>query len=370
MLRIGRIYLTKKRIVWGSLTVSSLLIGLVLTFVYRGLAGSLSDQQMATRWSDERDTAQISCFFPYDTGINPDRIEMFQYELDKAMVEASITSDSPNANARLWASAYASVGRLNISNDKTSFSVKALGVGEDYFLFHPLDLIGGNHFSGQDVMQDYCILDKEAAWKLFGSSDVVGQYVTIANVPHQIVGVYEQKTDKLHKKAGLDEAFIYVSYETLSKYGSVKEIQCYEIVMPNPVENYALKYVNEHLGDTEGRIEVLENTSRFSVGNIIRLLSDFGTRSMKTNALAYPYWENVAKGYEDYLTLLLLFILIFFLFPFSVILICVIIAWKRKTWNTKTVIEKIKVHSEGLSDWYRETREKRKIERREDEDEF
>lgn len=50
-------------------------------------------------------------------------------------------------------------------------------------MFHPLKLITGSYFSGNDLMQDYCIIDQDAAWQLFGSNDVVGMTVYIGNVP-------------------------------------------------------------------------------------------------------------------------------------------------------------------------------------------
>ena len=79
-------------------------------------------------------------------------------------------------------------------------------------------------------------MDREAAWKLFGSNDVAGQIVYIADVAHVVTGVVEHEDSNWYKVAGLDGAMIYVSYDTLKKYGSNNGINHFEIVMPNPVD--------------------------------------------------------------------------------------------------------------------------------------
>lgn len=58
-------------------------------------------------------------------------------------------------------------------------------------------------------------------------------------------------------------------------------------------------------------MEVLENTTRFDFLNLLKQLTQFGTRSMSSKAIIYPYWENMARGYEDIALLLLVFELLF-----------------------------------------------------------
>ena len=115
----------------------------------------------------------------------------------------------------------------------------AIGIGGDFFMFHPLKLITGAYFSGNDLMQDYCIIDQDAAWQLFGSNDVVGMTVYIGNVPHIVTGVVQRPDSRMDKAAGLNSTVVYVSYETLSAYGTNNGINHYEIVMPNPVDEFA-----------------------------------------------------------------------------------------------------------------------------------
>lgn len=330
---------------------------LILTGVIALLAGAQAEQRIARRWSSEGGTAQVSCFFSPNAGVTQDSIESFEHSLDNALKEASIEQESPNPGARLWADAYSADGTITLSTDKGTVQADALGIGGDFFLFHQLRLLSGSYFSGNDLMHDYVILDRETAWQLFGSTDVAGMLVTISGRPHMVIGVVERPSGKLYEAAGLDGPRVFVSYETLSAYGNSGGINHFEIVMPNPVKQYALNYVREQLGSQEREVEVLENSTRYSIGKRLRLLLDFGTRSMNGKAIIYPYWENVARGYEDILALLTLFQMVFAIYPSGVLLVWIVIRWKNKTWTARTVFVAV---SDKLQRVGEKRREKRK----------
>lgn len=330
---------------------------LILTGVIALLAGAQAEQRIARRWSSEGGTAQVSCFFSPNAGVTQDSIESFEHSLDNALKEASIEQESPNPGARLWADAYSADGTITLSTDKGSVQADALGIGGDFFLFHQLTLLSGSYFSGNDLMHDYVILDRETAWQLFGSTDVAGMLVTISGRPHMVIGVVERPSGKLYEAAGLDGPRVFVSYETLSAYGNSGGINHFEIVMPNPVKQYALNYVREQLGSQEREVEVLENSTRYGIGKRLRLLLDFGTRSMNGKAIIYPYWENVARGYEDILALLTLFQIVFAIYPSGVLLVWIVIRWKNKTWTARTVFVAV---SDKLQRVGEKRREKRK----------
>lgn len=330
---------------------------LILTGVIALLAGAQAEQRIARRWSSEGGTAQVSCFFSPNAGVTQDSIESFEHSLDNALKEASIEQESPNPGARLWADAYSADGTITLSTDKGTVQADALGIGGDFFLFHQLRLLSGSYFSGNDLMHDYVILDRETAWQLFGSTDVAGMLVTISGRPHMVIGVVERPSGKLYEAAGLDGPRVFVSYETLSAYGNSGGINHFEIVMPNPVKQYALNYVREQLGSQEREVEILENSTRYSIGKRLRLLLDFGTRSMNGKAIIYPYWENVARGYEDILALLTLFQMVFAVYPSGVLLVWIAIRWKKKTWTARTVVVAI---SDKLQRVGEKRREKRK----------
>ena len=162
-------------------------------------------------------------------------------------------------------------------------------------------------------MQDYVVIDEETAWQLFGSNDIAGQTVEIAGVTHIVTGVVKHTDTDLYKAAGLDDMLVYVSYDSLEKYGTNNGINHYEVVMPNPVKGYALDYVTKNIGVNEREVEIVENSSRYSLLNRIKQIKELPTRSMNGKAIIYPYWENIARVYADVLVVLMLLELLFFL---------------------------------------------------------
>ncbi len=335
-----------KKLILGISGGVSFLVFLVLLTVTGYLGNNQQTQMMAERWSKKDDVAQISCFFSVDANITEDRIQEFQHSIDNALTEASVVQESENPGARLWADAYSADGKISLASDRSSLEADAIGIGGDFFLFHPLKLVSGAYFSGNDLMQDYCIIDEDAAWQLFGSSDVAGMTVFINRIPHIVTGVVERPEGRLAEGAGLDSTLVYVSMQTLEELGSSNGINHYEIVMPNPVTGYALNYVKEHLGMEEKETEVVENTSRYSFVSRCKMILQFGLRSMNGKAIIYPYWENIARGYEDILTVLTLFELIFLLYGAGVALGFFILWWKHKGWTIKEMCLKGKDKAE------------------------
>lgn len=334
--------LTARQLIFGISGAVSFLVFLILWAVIDVMGSRQLSQQMAERWSEESDAAQVSCFFSTNAYITPDSIESFRYSLDKALLEASITQTSPNAGARLWADAYSADGKIIITSDMATLEADAVGIGGDFFLFHPLQLLSGSYFSENDLNQDYCVLDEDAAWQLFGSNNVAGMTVSISGIPHIVAGVVERDRGKLEEAAGLDSTVVYVSYSTLDELGWNNGINHYEIVMPNPVSSYALNYVKENIGVEEKELEIVENTSRYGLLNRLRVIAAFGTRSMNGKAIIYPYWENVARGYEDILALLTLVALLALFYPVLVMVIALVRWWKHKNWTVKDVFLKLK----------------------------
>ncbi len=327
----------KKKFILAGSAVLALLFALLLQLWVQYIADHLEDQQMAARWSDNGDVAQVSCFFSPNAEVTTDTILSFEYTLKNVLKEASIEANTDNADARLWVDAYSADGKITLVNGKNSLEADAIGIGGDFFLFHPLKLLKGSYFSGNDLMQDYCIIDQDAAWQLFGSNDVVGMTVDIGNVPHIITGVIERAQGHMEKAAGLDSTVVYVSYETLNTLGTDNGINHYEITMPNPVSGFALDKVKANIGVDDKNIEVVENSNRYSLVNRLKTLLEFGTRSMNGKAIIYPYWENIARGYEDIVALLTLFMICSMLYTVTVILCLFIAWWKHKTWTVKGI---------------------------------
>jgi len=319
-------HLSIRQKVLSLMTIICLIIFIIITSISNHMIAGLSDQQAAKRWDKDNGSSQVSVFVAGDVSIDELKIKNFQMQLEAALKEAAITAD--NANGRLYVDAYSSQGEVTINGSQSNMDTKAMGIGGDFFLFHPVKLVDGSYFSGNDLMKDFILLDEEAAWRLFGSNDIAGMNVTISGIPHYIAGVYEKEEGRFQEAAGLNESVVFLSHENLSQYGKGDSISTYELIAPNPIKNFVYNTVKEKFGLQENEMIVVENSSRYSWESIIPVLFDFGIRSMHNTKVRFPYWENIARGYEDVRALLFLFQMIFLMIP--MVIICAFIMVKGR----------------------------------------
>lgn len=126
---------------------------------------------------------------------------------------------------------------------------------------------------------------------------------------------------------------------------NVKEvggIACYELIMPDMVDNYASNLVKETLGFKDNSdIMVLDSRTRFSFGSLINVFRAFPGRSMQLTEFSYPYWENIARGWEDILAIVVMTQLILAVLVFLLIVWIVVSWYNNRNWRTKDVIKKI-----------------------------
>ena len=316
-----------------------ILAGCCLGFCAK-MKGTLEYTKAAEKWagnSGER-FAYISCFMPETARTDQQSVYSFKSTMEQKLTENSMEAEEGRT---LWTYAYCGNAAIPVTTDKGSATVEALGVGGDFFFFHPLKLVSGGYFSGEDLMKDSVIIDEEAAWQLFGSSDIAGQSVLINNVPHFVEGVIKREDGKLAERAGLDKTIVYVSNETLNEYGTGRGISTYEVVAPNPVKGYVYNKVKEKIGVKEGDMVVVENSSRYSVEALVPVILDFGMRSMQHTAVRFPYWENMARGIEDISALVLLLQFILLLLPIVIVVSFLITKWRKRTFSWRDVERKV-----------------------------
>lgn len=319
--------------------IACLLLWLILTIIGKVNKNKLLDQQMASRWANGGRYAHISCYIDSNIMVDGESLQFFQHGLNDLLMQDSITP--ANENARMFTDTYCAVGSVYASTKRSGTDIVAYGVAGDFFRFHPLKFSYGTFFGPDDIMKDYCVIDEETAWNLFGAINVVGMEVSIGGTPHTVVGIIERDKSKLVKQAGLDKSVIYLPYESLKENGSYKGITCYEIVMPNPISGYAKQKVIENLGIPESDMDVVENSSRFSTFRLFDVLKNSKARIMRTRAIQYPYWENVARVWENTLARLLVFRIICLAIPALFILIFLFSAYRHRKWHKEDVIEGI-----------------------------
>ncbi len=317
------------------------IVFLILMGIISARGKSLPDQLEAQRWDPEGGAAQVGVYFSVDAGAAPDTFQMLRYKLDQVLTDAGIEVAEENPSARLYADAYCATGTMELQNGKNHVTVDTLGVSGDFFYFHPLEYLSGYSFAGDEINQDYVIIDEHTAWQLFGGTNVAGMTITSGDKVLFVRGVYRETESRLAKAAGLDAPLVFVSYDTLTDYGVSYGINAYEIVMPNPIRDFAVTKVKEALGMDDPYVELIDATARFKVPHELSVLKNFGLRSMNAKAIIFPYWENMARSMEDYISVLL-FMAGLFLIAAVVLFIYLIVSWWRhKGWGWQERVAKI-----------------------------
>lgn len=323
----------------------------MLFAVFNMLGGMLTSQRAAESFRGESEQlfAQVSAYFPVGSEISESDIYSFDMTLEADFVTASL--EAPEGGS-LYKQAYTGTGTVTVKSDKTSVTAAATGVGGDFFFFHPLYLRSGNYFSGDDLMHDYVILDEELAWRLFGGVDLAGMTVTINDEPYVIAGVIAREDDFASKKAYTQGVGLYMSYDKLNAINETK-INTFELVAADPIDGFAKSEVEKKFTNAE----VIENSARFSLLGIFKVIGSFAERSMNTTGVILPYWENAARYVENVMAIVLIFAILLGIFPVIVIISGLVALIKYLFRTAKTKVPE-------LIEGYQEKRYRKKMEKR------
>ena len=328
--------------------VASLLLAAALHLFSGYLKERLPHELTAIRWDEEGDTAHISVYFTesekYALKQNLEntsfRLEGWYHQILQELQNASIALDEEaSATARLAIYAYSASGEVSLSTEQGSTKVKAYGVGGDFFQFHPLKLVYGGYFSESDLMQDRIVIDTETAWKLFGSNDVAGMFVKINGIPHMVVGVYEREEGYFNDAAGNGVSSVYVSHKTLYQHGQYHGLETAEYLIPNPVSGFAVDLVQKQCSDMD--VEIIEHQERFTINGLWNVMKQAGTRSMGLSGITFPYWENMARGYEDILAGLLFVEFVLLGYALIIFVSVAWYLWLHRRWRARDIFGKV-----------------------------
>lgn len=284
----------------------------VLGFVYADKAGELLSQQAAERYQGrgEQRFAQATTFFPEAAPRSLSDIYSFRSKMPSKLLEVSL--EQKEDGSPLWIDAYSGAGTLTVTGNKGKAEVHATGVGGQWFSFHPLTLRSGSYITEDSIMHDQVLLDETLAWQIFGSYDLAGMTVTINGQPYVIAGVVAIESDKATKKSYDAKGEIFLHFDALQELnGGSGGIDCYELVCAEPITGFTAGLLRESFQDGE----TVQNTGRFSLKSTVKVIADYGTRSMQTAGVALPYWENAARLTEDSLAALLVAMALLGLLP-------------------------------------------------------
>ncbi len=301
-----------KKWIFGGVNGLLALLAAVCLLLSCAVRSALPTMDAARTWAGESGEpfVQLGYFLPENTPASEEDVWKFRQAVDSKLTEAALKAPE---NGSLYTDAYSGGGTLTVTGERGSAEVKVLGVGGDFFRFHPLPLRSGNYLAETDLMLDRVLLDEELAWKLFGGIDLTGMTVTIGTADYYVAGVISREKDRYSTMAYTDGAGMFMAYSTLKACDETAGISCYEIVLPDPITGFGKNLLNENFPVKEGAIT--DNSHRYSLGNLLNILGDFGIRSMKTSSIVFPYWENAIRLTEDYAALLLVLTVLFALVP-------------------------------------------------------
>lgn len=292
--------------------------------------------------------AQIACYLPVGEGKSEEDIWSLRTALESKFVEQSL--DAPEGGS-LYIDAYSTRTKITAATEHATAEVSAFGVGGDFFYFHPLRLRSGSYIAQRDLMDDLVVLDEALAWRLFGGTELAGLTVYIGGEPFVVAGVVSIEDDFATGRAMTNDGTIFLSYSALKRLDSDISIDCYEIVLPDPISGYARSTMETLMPTGEGTM--VEMSSRFSLPRLLELIASFGERSMRTGAVVYPYWENALRLAEDHAVLFLVLTALTALFPLMTLTALVI---RKAVAFWRFVRREIPAHLAAAVERYKEKR--------------
>ena len=291
------------RVMWiiGGVTVFCAILFFALYLCIGAQAKAVPGTDAAARWQAEDSIvshAQLAAYFDKNNAFQLNDVYLNRMEMEKALEENSITAPE---GAQPFIDAFSGETQLSVSTDRASLSVQATVCGGNFFFFHPLDLISGGYFKEGDINACTVILDEYAAWQLFGAVDVTGMEVSIGGQPFYVTGVTRAPTDEVERSAYGEMPRVFVNYTGLRLIQNYDSATCYEIVLPNPIENFAADLVKKQYGiqkDSKNAV-LYDYTERFDFETLVSASQHYFERIMRYDSVVPPYWENIARVAEN-----------------------------------------------------------------------
>ena len=296
--------------VTASVNAAALIGALILTAVGSSMAKSQSFNYAAERWSngESESYSQISCFFADDSDFTTDSVMSVRVQLINALQNVAVSQEEGKL---LCPDAYsAPIGQASVRCDISGYSEAELTVvGGEFFMFRNFRLLDGAFFNDNDIMQDGVVIDRELAWSLYGSENISGMNIYINGVKLYISGVIDSPATDAELKCCGELPKAYISYETAGRLSSepvaegetakFRRINCYECIMPDPVENYAYTSVKDIFSEAyKGKVSIVNNSDRFNPSDRAKAAKSLQYCTVRDDGICLPYWENASRIVE------------------------------------------------------------------------
>lgn len=308
----------KKHIIWFAvLNAILVLLALFIIFVQKNRASLMYHEQAAERFQGgDTKYSQVSAYFASGGEDNKRTladVKNFENTIMKSLYDDGYVEQG-EAN-KSWYDSYAACSQTEIRKDENTVTANVFGVGGDFFSIHQMPLLSGSYFSSENDDLHQIILDENIAWTLFGSTKVGGLKVWIGEAIFTITGVVAVEEDKASEQAYGNFNSVYIPYKALMKLDENAGLIAYEAVIPAPIKRYGYNLLAEAVGveelsDSEkenlrssldfGDVMLVENSERFGLISLYKVMKNNKYQSMKTNGIVLPFWENVARFEEQH----------------------------------------------------------------------
>ena len=329
---------TKARLIHLIVTLLLAAAALGIGIAMNVYMNSFDHEQVAKKFSNGTRFAQITVFAPDTAELTVDKIMYFRYKLETKLTEKSITP--PNDGARLYADAFSAYVDASLaSKGSRTSNVKLAYVGGDYSLFYKAYRDMPN--VGNDINHDRILLSRSAAWQLYGGEALYDYPVKIGSATFYVSGVYPDYKESAYIKDFYGDKPAAAA-DIKSDAGI--NITCYDLIMVDPVKNFAVDTVKECLDLPEGTYLLVENSKRFSLGNLFKTVPKLvnADEPLPTGVNITPE-EMAARHAEKVLAVMLVVLLVFAVYPaiWALILLYRLIRFMKK-WFDRLVVSKIK----------------------------
>ena len=245
-----------KWLLWGLAVLICLGLWYGLRRGDQKVVSALTDQNAYARWeTEDKPYAQASVYLPEDNAIPDSGLPTIRLAVENALSAAGVPSeDYP------WFYAASKMQQATLQNGIASSNVELTLITGDYFRMHPMVLRKGWYMSEDDVMHDRIVVDRQTAWDLFYSDDVVGQFLEWNGQRYQVAAVVDYPEGKYTGLAAGDtrRAWVYADSPGVTGGSSVPSgddsdaasmdamtgsdvsYTCLEMVLPQPVKNFAV----------------------------------------------------------------------------------------------------------------------------------
>ena len=312
-----KLNINKKKLVLLCINIILVVAFIILSIFAKKGIRMLYSQQEARRWEDEKNSyAQVSAFTSPDRNLQEEDIASIRSSVMETLSKDSLNESS--GASRVWIDAYSGECKAEFRKDNNTLSVTAVGVGGEFFQFHPIPLLSGSYISDEDLNQDRVVVDENFAWAMFGSNDIVGMQIWLGNSIYTIAGVTAVDENTLYRTAYGDSNRIYMPARGIEE------------------ENEEVIKKTENPLDFED-IQVMENSNRFDTMKLLEGLKNRKLQVMRPNSVGYPVWENLARVEVQRQQNLLVLRLLLLICPFVCLVLWLYGLWKRRTWTVKSI---------------------------------